>query len=256
MSFYEDNRIEIKSTAEVEIMRTAGRMLREILDELGSIIKPGMSTWDLEERARILFKKNNVQPAFLGYQGFPAALCTSINQEVVHGIPSPRRALKSGDLLKVDAGLNYQGFYSDSARTFPIGEVDAEAKRLLETAEQALWKGIEKAVPGNRLFDISSAIQSQAENAGFSVVREYTGHGIGRRLHEPPQIPNFGKPGKGPRLRKGMVFAIEPMVNAGGFETRVLPDEWTVETADGLLSTHFEHTVAILEEGPEVLTAQ
>ena len=254
MSPYEDTQIELKSEVELDIMRAAGRMLREILDELESSVEPGITTWDLEMRARQLFKDKKVEPAFLGYQNYPAALCTSINEEVVHGIPSPDRVLKAGDLIKIDVGLLYERFYSDTARTIPVKEVDEESRALMEAGREALKQGVSFARTGNRLGDISHAIQSVVESAGFNVVREYTGHGIGRRLHESPQIPNFGHRNSGPRLRPGMVFALEPMVNAGGWETRTLKDEWTVVTADGRRSAHFEHTVAITNGEPEILT--
>jgi methionyl aminopeptidase len=251
---YDDTRIELKSRAEIEVMRAGGRIVGEILYDLTSMTRPGITTWDLEVTARKRFSEKKARPAFMGYKGFPAALCTSINEEVVHGIPSPRRVLKSGDILKIDVGLYYKGFYTDVAVSIPVGEVNEEKQRLLNVARGALRAGIDKAKAGNRLGDISHAIQILAEEAGFSVVREYTGHGIGRHLHESPQIPNFGPEGSGPRLKPGMVFALEPMVNAGTWETRVLGDDWTVVTADGRCSAHFEHTVAIMEEGSQILT--
>lgn len=254
MSFIKDSRIEVKSRSEVEIMREGGRMLAEILDALEAVVKPGISAWELENLSRKLFKKQNVVPAFLGYQGFPATICASINEEVVHGIPKKERILKNGDLLKLDAGLRHKGFFTDSARTIMVGDVDEESRRLVKAAKSALESGIEQMRPGKRLGDVSSAVQVCAESRGFSVVRQYTGHGIGRRLHEAPEIPNFGRPNHGPRLKVGMVFAVEPMINAGVFETRVLDDQWTVVTADGKRSAHAEHTIAILEEGPEILT--
>jgi len=254
LSPYDNAHIEIKSRSELDIMRVSGRILREILDDLSSMVKVGITTWDLEQRARKLFRDHKVRPAFLGYRDFPAALCTSINEEIVHGIPSRDRVLKSGDLVKIDAGLQYRGFYADSARTIPVGEVDDESRRLMLAARKGLEAGIAQAREGNRLGDISHAIHEVVHQAGFKVVREYTGHGIGRRLHEPPQIPNFGKAGSGPRLRHGMVFAVEPMVNAGCWETRTLRDQWTVVTADGRRSTHFEHTLVVSDDEPEILT--
>lgn len=253
---YEDVHIEIKSPSELDIMRIGGRILDEILDKLIIRAKPGLTTWDLEMMARKLFKEMKVEPAFLGYKDYPAALCTSLNEEVVHGIPSHHRVLMQGDLLKIDAGLYHKGFYVDAARTVAVGRVDDDSRKLMDVAQEALLAGIQKAQVGNRLGDISYAIQNMAEGHGFSVVREYTGHGIGRRLHESPQVPNFGSPNSGPRLKPGMVFALEPMVNAGCWETKVLADQWTVVTADGRRSTHFEHTVAIRENGPEILTQQ
>jgi len=251
---HKDKSIEVKSPGEIAIMRKAGKILKDVLDNLVSLVSPGMTTWDFEFKARRLFQEKGVKPAFLGYMNYPAVLCTSINEEVVHGIPSKRRILKNGDLLKIDAGLLYKGFYADSARTVPVGDVNDESHLLIEVTKKALWNGIGEARAGKRLGDISYAIQTAAETVGFSVVREYTGHGIGRSLHEPPQIPNFGNPNRGPRLKTGMVFAIEPMVNAGGWETRVLKDNWTVVTADGRRSAHFEHTIAITKDSPEIFT--
>lgn len=250
----DDSRIEIKTSSEIEIMRAAGRILREILSELSQQVKPGLTTWDLELAARKLLNEKKVQPAFLGYRGYPASLCASINREVVHGIPSAQRVLKLGDIVKLDFGILYKGFYSDMAVTVAVGSADAEAQRLMIATKAALDNCIEAARPGNRLGDICRAIQKTAEDAGFSVVRDYTGHGIGRRLHESPQIPNFGIAGTGPRLKKGMVFALETMVNEGDWETKTLQDGWTVITADGKRSAHFEHTVLITDEGPDILT--
>jgi methionyl aminopeptidase len=254
LSHYDAAHIEIKSPAEIDIMRVGGQILEEILIDLLNMVESGMSTWDLEIRARQIFREKKVEPAFLGYKDYPAALCTSVNEEVVHGIPSPRKFLKSGDLLKIDAGLCYGGFYVDAARTMGVGALDEVSRNLREVAIRALDRGIKAAICGNRLGDICHAIQNEVESAGFSVVREYTGHGIGRKLHESPQVPNFGPANSGPRLKPGMVFALEPMVNEGGWETRVLDDEWTVVTLDGKRSTHFEHTIAVTEDGPEILT--
>ncbi|MBN1903424.1 type I methionyl aminopeptidase [Candidatus Sumerlaeota bacterium] len=235
-------------------MRIGGQILDEILIDLMNRVEVGITTWDLEARARQIFREKKVEPAFLGYKNFPAALCTSINEEVVHGIPSPKKFLRAGDLLKIDAGLCYEGFYVDAARTVGVGELDDVSLKLKDVAFCALDRGIQAARCGNRLGDISNAIQREVEAAGFSVVREYTGHGIGRKLHESPQVPNFGPPNSGPRLKPGMVFALEPMVNAGSWETRVLNDEWTVITADGKRSSHAEQTIVVTENGPEILT--
>ena len=246
--------ITLKSSQEIEHMRQAGKIVANTLAELGEAIKPGITTLELDALARRCIKKSGGRPAFLGYHGFPASICTSINEEVVHGIPGLRR-LKPGDIISVDVGVCFKGYYGDSTVTFPVGDVSQLAWRLIEVSQNALSKGIEKACAGNRLFDISHAIQSVAESAGFTVVRNYVGHGIGSQMHEEPQVPNFGEPGKGPKLEAGMVLAIEPMVNAGTWEVETLKDNWTVVTRDRKLSVHFEHTVAILEEGPEILTA-
>lgn len=246
--------IVIKSPEEIEIMRQAGRIVAETLVELGEAIRPGVTTGQLDNIARRCIKKFGAWPAFLGYHGFPASICTSVNEEVVHGIPGLRR-LKEGDIISIDVGVFYKGYYGDSTITFPVGEVSPLAKQLIEVTREALFRGIEKAYPGNRLYDISYAIQCCAEAAGFTVVRNYVGHGIGSQMHEEPQVPNFGLPGKGPLLEPGMVLAIEPMVNAGTWEVETLPDNWTVVTRDRSLSAHFEHTVAILENGPEILTS-
>jgi len=248
------SRIEIKSPAEVAKMKAAGQLLRAVFVELEKNVVPGITTGELDRLARKLIEDAGAVPAFLGYQGFPATLCTSVNEEIVHGIPG-RRVLKEGDIISVDCGLVLGGFYADSAYTFPVGTVSETATRLIETTRRALEAGIKEMTPDNRLGTLSSAIQKVIEDAGFSVVREYTGHGIGRALHEPPQVLNFGTPGTGLRLRPGMVFAIEPMVNVGTWKTRVLDDDWTVVTADGSLSAHFEHTVAVTDNGPLVLTA-
>lgn len=229
-------------------------MVAEVFEKLRGMIEPGITTKELDQVAEEYILLKGARPAFKGYRGFPATLCISINEEVVHGIPGQRR-LKEGDIVSLDAGVNYLGYFGDAAITFPVGKVDPEAERLLEVTEKALYIGIEKATVGNRLFDISYAIQSWVESHGFSVVRDFVGHGIGRELHEEPQIPNFGMPHQGPRLGKGMVFALEPMVNEGTYEVRVLPDGWTVVTADGKRSAHFEHTIAITDDGVEILSA-
>ncbi len=243
----------IKSPREIEQLKRSNAMVAEVFEKLRGMIAPGITTRELDQVAEEFILLKGARPAFKGYRGFPATLCISINDEVVHGIPGQRR-LKEGDIVSLDVGVNYIGYFGDAAITLPVGEVDPEAKRLLEVTKKALYIGIEKAKAGNRLFDISYAIQSWVESHGFSVVRDFVGHGIGRELHEEPQIPNFGAPHQGPRLEKGMVFALEPMVNEGTHEVRVLSDGWTVVTADGKRSAHFEHTIAITDDGAEILS--
>jgi methionyl aminopeptidase len=250
--------IRIKTRREVEAMRQAGRHVAEVLLELRELAKPGVTTGELDEHARRAIRKRGVESSFLGYgphglPPYPAVLCVSVNEEVVHGIPG-RRELKEGDVLSLDFGVSWDGYHGDSAVTVPVGTLGTEAQRLVEATRQALADGIEKMVAGNRLSDIGHAVQARAEGEGFSVVRQFVGHGIGREMHEPPQIPNYGPPGRGPRLKPGMVFAIEPMVTAGGPEVRILDDEWTAVSADGSLAAHFEHTILVTESGPEVLT--
>lgn len=245
--------IILKSPDEIETMRRAGAVVAEVLEVLKGKVRPGATTLDLEKIAEEETKKRKASPAFKGYRGYPFCLCTSLNHEVVHGMPS-RKVLKEGDILSIDYGAFVQGFYGDSAVTVPVGKVSEEAARLVRVTEESLGKAIEAAREGNRLLDISSAVQSHVEPQGFSVVREFVGHGIGRELHEPPQVPNFGIPGRGIRLKAGMVLAIEPMINSGGWAVKVLEDGWTAVTADGKLSAHFEHTVAITPDGPRVLT--
>lgn len=235
------------------MMRQAGQIVGQTLQMLRKAISPGITTVQLDALAKRYIESCNAQPAFLGYRGFPASICASLNEEVVHGIPGLRR-LKNGDIISIDVGVYYRGYYGDAAVTFPVGEVSPQALKLLEVTEQSLQEGLSKAYPGKRLYDISHAIQSYVESLGYSVVRNYVGHGIGSEMHEEPQIPNFGLPGKGPRLEAGMVLAIEPMVNVGTWEVETLQDDWTVVTADRSLSAHFEHTVAILEDGPTILT--
>ena len=227
--------------------------MAETLEELKKMALPGISTAELEKAAEGLIIKKGGRPAFKGYRGYPACICASINEQVVHGIPSGRR-LKEGDLLSIDLGVFYEGFYGDAAITVAVGRVSDTAKRLMRATEESLYLGIERAVEGNRVSDISHAIQRHVEAAGFSVVRSFVGHGIGRMLHEEPQVPNFGPPGKGARLLRGMTLAIEPMVNAGGWQVEVLEDGWTAVTADGSLSAHYEHTVLITGGGPKILT--
>ena len=246
--------VEIKSADEIARMREAGRIVAEILDELERAVAPGVSTWDLDALAEKLIHAKGAKPAFKGYHGFPSCLCASVNHEVVHGIPSRKRKLAEGDLMKLDFGVVYQGFYGDSARTVPVGKVSAQAQALVDATREALAQAIAAMIPGNRLGDIGHAIQSYVEPRGFSVVRDFVGHGIGRALHEPPQVPNYGSPGSGMRLRPGMVLAVEPMINAGVPQVEVLEDDWTAVTRDGKLSAHFEHTILVTEQGPEILT--
>lgn len=244
----------LKSPAELALMREAGRIVCEVLDALEAAVAPGVTTWDLDQLAERLSAEKGARPAFKGYQGFPASLCASVNEEVVHGIPSRRKRLAEGDLVKLDFGVVYRGLYGDSARTVPVGKVSEEARRLVEATRGALERAIEVMRPGNRLGDIGHAVQRHVEARGYSVVRDFSGHGIGRRLHEEPSVPNWGTAGSGLRLKAGMVLAVEPMVNAGAEEVRVLEDDWTAVTQDGRLSAHFEHTVLVGEGGPEVLT--
>lgn len=237
-------------------MREAGRITARTLRMVGEAVRPGITTAELDAVAEDTIRQAGALPGFKGYHGFPATICASINDEVVHGIPTPLRALRDGDIISIDVGAIVEGYYGDSAMTFPVGDVDPETLRLLETTRECLEAGIAKAVEGMRLYDISHAVQTVAEDAGFSVVREYVGHGIGRAMHEEPQIPNFGPAGKGPTIKTGMIFAIEPMINAGGASVRQMDDGWTVKTADGLPSAHFEHTVAVSDDGPVVLTVE
>jgi methionyl aminopeptidase len=248
------SQVEIKSREEIALMREAGRIVCEILDELEKAVAPGVTTWELDALSEKLIYQKGARPAFKGYHGFPACLCASVNDEVVHGIPSKRRKLREGDLMKLDFGVVYRGFFGDSARTVPVGKVSSEAQALVVATRQALHKGIQAMVAGNRLGDIGHAVQSHVEARGFSVVRLFSGQGIGRRLHEAPDVPNYGQPGSGMKLRPGMVLAVEPMVNQGTYEVELLDDDWTAVTLDNKLSAHFEHTVLITEGGPEVLT--
>lgn len=246
-----------KSPEEIDTMRVAGRITAEALKRTVEAVRPGATTADLDAVAESYIREQGATPSFLGYRGFPATICASVNNEVVHGIPSPKRVLKEGDILSLDFGAIWQGFHGDSAVTVFVGEPpSSEAEKLVRVTEEALEAGIAQIRPGARLSDISHAVQQTVEPHGFSLVREYTGHGVGRALHEEPQIPNYGPPGRGPQMRPGLVVAVEPMVNLGDWPTRVLADEWTVVTADGSLSAHFEHTIAVTEEGREVLTAR
>ena len=244
----------IKSREELEIMRKAGRELAAIRDRIAGMVRPGVTTLELDTAVRRMIQRVDATPAFLNYRGYPGTICTSINEEVVHGIPSEKRRLNEGDLISIDIGLVYHGFYSDTAITVPVGNVRVEIARLIAVTRECLDRAIQAAVVGNRLGDVSSAVQGLAEAEGFSVVRDYSGHGIGRELHEEPQIRNYGTPGTGMRLRAGMVFALEPMLNLGVKETKLQRDGWTVVTADGKPSAHFEHTIALTPEGAEILT--
>ena len=251
-------RIPIKTRREVALMREANRHVAEILLELREIVKPGVATAELDRHAEKSIKERGIQSSFKGYDPhglpkYPAVLCVSVNEEIVHGIPGPRE-LQEGDIVGLDFGVSVDGYHGDSAVTLPVGRIGEEAQKLLDATCEALGLAIETMYPGKRLSDIGHAVQTRAEREGFSVVRVFAGHGIGASLHEPPWIPNYGAPGRGPRLMAGMVFAIEPMLNAGGPDVRMLDDEWTAVTADGSLSAHFEHTVLITDEGPEVLT--
>lgn len=251
------NGIELKSSEEIDTMSRAAKIVAEVLNALRSRVKPGVTTADLDAFAESFILERGGVPAFKGYRVrdrvYAHTLCTSINEAVVHGIPSSR-VLKEGDIIGLDIGVVVDGFYGDAAVTVPVGHISDEAKRLLQVTEESLHKGIAQAVVGNRISDISHAVQAHAEAASFSVVTEFVGHGIGRRLHEEPQVPNYGEPGKGPRLRAGMTLAIEPMINMGRPETKHLQDGWTAVTADGSLSAHFEHTIAVTEAGPRILT--
>ena len=246
--------IVIKSKNEIAMMREAGRIVAEVHQVLREKIKPGVSTAALDAMAYEIITKRGAKPSFKGYRGFPASICTSINQEVVHGIPSKKRVLQEGDIIAIDVGATLNGFVGDGAFTSGVGRVSETATRLMETTEGALIAGIAQVRVGNHLDDISGAVQDYAESRGFSVVREYVGHGVGRAMHEEPQIPNYRQGKLGPQLKPGMTLAIEPMVNEGVWETRTLRDKWTVVTQDGKLSAHFEHTVAVTEGEPEILT--
>lgn len=245
--------IILKSDQEIEKISAACRIVIGALNELTGNIKVGIATRELDRIAEEYILSKGAKPAFKGYRGYPATLCSSINEEVVHGIPSKRRLIE-GDILSLDLGAVFDGYYGDAALTLGVGEISKETERLIRVTEESLYKGIEEAQPGNRLGDISYAIQSHVEGAGYSIVYDFVGHGIGRNMHEEPQVPNFGVKGQGPRLKDGMVLAIEPMVNMGRGATRILDDNWTAVTKDGSLSAHFEHTIAITEKGPLILT--
>ena len=246
--------VVLKSASEIEKMRRAGRIVREVLELVRSKVKPGVTTYDLEKAAVERLNELGIKPAFKGYHGFPCALCTSINSEVVHGIPSPKRVLKNGDIVSVDFGVVADGYYGDAAITVPVGAIDPKSARLLQATEESLAAAIRAVRPGATLGDIGAAVQAVVEGEGFSVVRDFVGHGIGVQMHEDPQIPNFGEAGRGMKLKEGMVLAIEPMVNAGRPDVMVLGDGWTAVATDGSMSAHFEHTVAVTATGARILT--
>jgi methionyl aminopeptidase len=248
--------IELKSQREIALMRRAGHILDEVMERLRRSVKPGMSTLEIDRDVEEFIVANGATPAFKGYRGFPATVCISINDEVVHGIPSAQRRIKEGDIVGLDLGCIVEGYYADCALTVAVGDVPPKVQKLLDVTRESLDRAIEECRPGRRLSDVSHAVQSHVEAGGFAVVRAFVGHGIGRALHEDPQVPNFGDPGRGPQLRPGMVLAIEPMVTMGSWEVRILDDGWTAVTRDGSLAAHFEHTIAITETGPEVLTSK
>jgi methionyl aminopeptidase len=243
-----------KSPAELEKMHRAGLIVWGALEKMRAMVRPGLATKELDEFAEAYTAEHRARPAFKGYRGYPGSVCTSINQEVVHGIPSPSRRVREGDILSMDFGVELEGYFGDAALTVPVGKVTSAREKLLRVTRESLERGIEKVRPGNRLGDVSAAVQQWVEENGFSVVREFVGHGIGTKMHEEPQVPNYGTPGQGPRLQEGMVLAIEPMVNSGGPGVRVLDDDWTAVTTDGSDSAHFEHTVAVTSKGPWILT--
>lgn len=246
--------VVLKSSQEIEKMRRAGQIVREVLELVRNKVKPGATTYDLEKAAEARLRELGVKAAFKGYHGYPCVLCTSVNSEVVHGIPSPKRVLRQGDIVSVDFGAVVDGFYGDSAITVPVGEIGDDAARLLRVTEESLKAGIAAVKPGNTLGDVGAAVQGVVEREGFSVVRDFVGHGIGSQMHEDPQVPNFGQRGQGLRLKPGMVIAIEPMVNAGKPDVMVLEDGWTAVAKDGSMSAHFEHTVAVTADGARILT--
>ena len=248
------NRAILKNKWEIELLRKANAIVMEVLLALKEEVKPEKSTFEFEELTLKICEKKKVKPAFKGYRGYPYALCVSVNEVIVHGMPKKEIVLKEGDIVSFDFGVIYEGYVGDAALTVGVGEISETAKNLLKVTEEALYKGIEKAHFGNRIGDISSAIQKHVEAHGFNVIREFVGHGVGRQLHEPPEVPNFGKPGKGPKIEIGMVLAIEPMVSAGDYRVEILEDGWTAVTKDRSLAAHFEHSVAITPEGPEILS--
>jgi methionyl aminopeptidase len=245
--------ITLKSAREISYMREAGRIVAMALQELGKRVAPGVTTGELDQFAEEFLRRAGAEPAFLGYQGFPASICASVNEEVVHGIPGLRK-LENGDIISIDIGSVSRGYVGDTAMTFPVGEISAEATRLLQVTRQSLFEGIGQAVVGNRIGDISAAVQQYVESHGYQVVRDFVGHGVGAHMHEEPQVPNFGRTGMGPRLQAGMTIAIEPMVNVGTYEVMVMPNRWTAVTRDRQLSAHFEHTILITGGQPEILT--
>ena len=246
--------ILIKSAPEIASMKAASKIVAETLELVGSAVKEGITTLELDEMAEAYIREQGGVPAFKGYSGYPATICAAVNSQVIHGIPSSATVLKQGDIVGIDLGVVYDGFVGDAARTFAVGEISEDASKLMSVTKEALGKAITQAKAGNRVSDIGHAVQSHVEAAGYSVVRSFVGHGIGKKLHEEPQVPNFGQPGKGSRLKAGMTLAIEPMVNAGGFEVNVLADGWTAVTADGSLSAHYGHTVLVTNDGGEPLT--
>jgi methionyl aminopeptidase len=246
--------ILLKSARELELMRQAGAVLADVKDRLRALVRVGVTTREIDADVEAFIISRKARPAFKGYRGFPATVCTSINEEIVHGIPSSKRRLKEGDIIGLDLGCIVDGYYADCAITLPVGPIPARVQELLDVTRESLDKAIVQCRVGNRLGDISHAVQSHCEGHGFSVVRAFVGHGIGKQLHEEPQVPNFGEPGRGPLLKSGMVLAIEPMITMGSWEVRVLEDRWTAVTADGSLAAHFEDTIAITEDGPDVLT--
>jgi methionyl aminopeptidase len=248
--------IELKSARELGLMRTAGHLLADVVAHLRDLVKPGLSTLEIDEDVEAFIAGRGAKPAFKGYRGFPATVCISINEEVVHGIPSAHRRIKEGDIVGLDLGCIVEGYYADCAITLAIGDVPPKVQELLDVTRESLDLAIQECRPGRRLSDVSHAVQAHVERRGFSVVRAFVGHGIGRALHEDPQVPNFGDPGRGPQLRPGMVLAVEPMVTMGSWEVKVLDDGWTAVTRDGSLAAHFEHTIAVTETEPEVLTSQ
>jgi methionyl aminopeptidase len=246
--------IIIKSDQEIDLMRESGKVTAYILKELENVIKPGISTADVDKFVEDTIRSHGMTPTFKGYGGFPASACVSINEEVVHGIPNKKRIIHEGDIVSVDVGSTYRGYVSDAARTYPVGKVSAAAQKLIDVTRESFFEGIKYCKVGYRLSDISHAIQKKAESEGFSVIRDFVGHGVGQDMHEEPQIPNYGRPGRGPRLAKGMVFAIEPMICEGAYDVETLSNDWTVVTLDGKLSAHYENTVVITDGEPELLT--
>ena len=246
--------IIIKSKREIDLMREPCKVVGEILRDLEKVITPGMSTQDINAYVEDRIAHYNMKPTFKGYGGFPAGACVSVNEEVVHGIPSKQRIVKEGDIVSIDIGATYKGYNSDAARTYPVGRISAEAERLIDVTRQSFFEGIKYAMIGYRIHDIGHAVQVYAEKNGMSVIRDYTGHGTGSKLHEDPQIPNYGNPGTGPRLKEGMTLAIEPMLALGSYDVRVLSNDWTAVTVDGKLSAHYENTILVTDGEPEILT--
>ncbi len=246
--------IILKNKSEIALMRISGSLTADALKLMEEMIRPGISTMDLDRAAYEFITKHGAVPSFKGYGGFPGSICASVNDVVIHGIPSEKTVLKEGDIISVDLGVQKNGWHGDAARTFPVGKVSEEARKLIEVTEGSFFEGLKKVTAGSKLTDVSHAIESFTDRYGYSQVRDFVGHGVGKSLHEMPNVPNYGAPGRGPRLMEGMVIAIEPMVNMGGYEVYVLPDGWTVKTRDGSLSAHYENTVAVTENGPELLT--